>query len=178
MLNKKEVAKNILIGLGTIGVLSAIAIAPGLAKTLPYLAKVDTKRINQELFRLYKRGLIIVYKNKNGIKSIKLTKTGKEELKKLQITNLTIEKPEKWDGMWRIIIFDIPIYKNSSRNILRRKVKSLGFFKLQNSVFIYPYPCFEVVTFLREYFGVKDEVEYIEANRLESQDKLIEHFFT
>lgn len=175
---QKDVAKNILIALGMIGVVSTVLIAPGLAKALPLLKKVDIARINQEIKRLHKRGLVEIIKRKNGVSVIKLTKEGKEKLKRYQINKLKIEKPNKWDGKWRIIIFDIPISKNSERFLLRKKIKEIGFYKLQNSVFVHPYPCFEVVKYLRDYFGVSAEVEYIEANSLESQNRLISSFFT
>ncbi|MBI2593456.1 hypothetical protein HYW44_02330 [Candidatus Daviesbacteria bacterium] len=176
--DKKEVAKNILIAIGVVGVISVVMVAPGLAKVLPLLQKIDTRRINQELKRLQKRGLVEIIKRKNGLHSVKLTKEGKEKLKKLQIDNLVIEKPLRWDGRWRIIIFDIPILKNNSRQLLRKKMQNLGFYKLQNSVFIYPYPCLEVVEFIRSYFGVKEEVTYLESNLLENQEKVISYFFT
>lgn len=174
----KNVAKNILIAVGVVGVVSAVLVAPGLAKALPLLEKVDIRRINQELKRLQKRGLVEIIKRSNGVTTIKLTKEGKKKLAQYKIDQLVIEKPGKWDGRWRIIIFDIPINKNQTRNLLRRKIKELGFFKLQSSVFVYPYPCYEIVTFIREYFDVSAEVEYIEAEKLENQDKLIGHFFT
>lgn len=174
---QKEVAKNIVIALGVIGVLSAVMVAPGLAKALPLLKKVDIARINQELKRLKKRGLVEIVKRKNGLTAIKLTEEGKKKLARYNIDKLEIEKPKIWDGKWRIIIFDIPIQKNSARGLLRKKMKELGFYKLQASVFVYPYPCYEVVTFLREYFEVKAEVEFIEAENVESQDKLLSHFF-
>lgn len=174
---QKEVAKNIVIALGVIGVISAVMVAPGLVKALPLLQKVNIARINQELKRLRKRGLVEIVKRKNGLTTIKLTKEGKKKLARYKIDQLEIEKPKIWDSKWRIIIFDIPIQKNSARGLLRKKMKELGFYKLQASVFVYPYPCYEVVSFLREYFGVKTEVEYIEANNLESQNKLLSNFF-
>lgn len=177
-IDKKDVAKNILIALGMVGIISAILIAPGLGKALPLLSKIDVRRINQELKRLKKRGLVEMIKRRNGLMTLKLTKKGKEKLAKYNIEDLKIEKPEKWDGKWRIIIFDIPVSKNNERGMLRRKMKHLGFYKLQNSVFVHPFPCFEIVTFLRNYFDVQEEVEYIEAERLENNDKLITHFFT
>lgn len=176
--NQKEVAKNILIALGIVGVVSAVMIAPGLAKALPLLQKINIARINQEIKRLQKRGLVEIIKRKKGLEEIKLTKEGKEKLKRYKIDQLKIEKPKKWDGKWRIIIFDIPIKKNNSRRYLRNKMKNLGFYKLQASVFVHPYPCLEVVNYLRDFFGVKEEVEYLEVEKLESQNKLLGHFFT
>lgn len=176
--NQKNVAKYILIGLGVVGIVSAVAIAPGLAKALPLLKKVNISRINQEIKRLHKRGLIEIIKRKSGSTTIKLNEEGRKKLARYNIDTLKIEKPKEWDGKWRVIIFDIPVNKNNSRALLRKKIKNLGFYKLQHSVFVYPFPCYEVVRFLREYFGVSAEVEYIEADRIESQDRIIEHFFT
>lgn len=173
---QRDVAKNILIAVGIVGIFSAVVVAPGLAKALPLLKKVNVKRINQELKRLHKRGLVEIVKRRNGVSEIKLTKAGKNKLARFKIDNLKIERPKQWDGKWRLIIFDIPIQKNQNRELLRRKMKKLGLFKLQNSVFIYPYPCFEVVKFIRDYFQVGYEVEYMEVSNLESQDKLIAHF--
>ncbi len=49
----------------------------------------------------------------------------------------TIDK--KRDGVWKIIIFDIPETKRSVRNVLRSKLTSLGFKKWQNSIWISPF---------------------------------------
>ncbi len=49
----------------------------------------------------------------------------------------TIDK--KRDGIWKIIIFDIPETKRQVRNVLRSKLTSLGFKKWQNSIWISPY---------------------------------------
>lgn len=174
---KQEIAKNIIIGLGVVGVVSAVVIAPGLAKAIPLLSKINARRMNQEINRLKKRGLVELIKRKNNLTEIKLTKEGRQKLLSYKIDNLSIEIPKKWDKIWRVIIFDVPVIKNTNRTKIRKKIKSLGFYRLQNSVFIYPYPCYEVVTFLREYFQVKEEVEYLEVQNLESQNRLISHFF-
>lgn len=176
--NQKFVAKQIIIAIGVLGVVSAVMVAPGLAKAIPLLRKINIARINQELKRLHKRGLVEIIKRKNDVTEVKLTKEGKRKLTRYQIDLLEIEKPRKWDGKWRVIIFDIPIRKNFARELLRRKMKHLGFYKLQASVFVHPYPCYEIVKFLRDYFGVPSEVEYLEVEKLESQNKLIGYFFT
>lgn len=175
---QKFVAKQIIIAIGVLGVISAVMVAPGLAKAIPLLKKIDIARVNQELKRLHRRGLVEIIKRKNGITTVKLTKEGKKKLARYKIDLLEIEKPKKWDGKWRVIIFDVPVKKNSARESLRKKMKRLGFYRLQHSVFVHPYPCLEIVQFLRDYFGVSSEVEYLEVERLESQNKLIEYFFT
>lgn len=49
----------------------------------------------------------------------------------------TIDK--KRDGVWKIILFDIPETKRQVRNVLRSKLTSLGFKKWQNSIWISPF---------------------------------------
>ncbi len=172
-----SLGKYLLFAVAAAGIVSVALVAPGLVKLIPYLSKIPLKRINQEIKRLQKRGLVEIIKKKNGVTSIRLTKLGKEKLARYKIEDLAIEKPKDWDGKWRVIIFDIPVKKNQQRTLLRKKMKMMGFYKLQNSVFIHPYPCFELVTFIRDYFDVSSEVEYLEVDRLESQDKLMNYYF-
>jgi phenylacetic acid degradation operon negative regulatory protein len=44
----------------------------------------------------------------------------------------------KWDGCWRLVLFDVPITQNSHRKQLRRYLRDKGFGCLQNSVWITP----------------------------------------
>ena len=55
-----------------------------------------------------------------------------------------------WDGKWRVVVFDIPESDKATREFLRRKLVSLGFGKLQKSVYISP---LDLLTDLKEYLG-------------------------
>lgn len=66
-----------------------------------------------------------------------------------------------------MVIYDVDSRKKYLRDVFRSTLKSLGFLKLQESVWLYPYPCEVEVTFLREYYGVGNEVLYVVATRLE-----------
>ncbi len=44
----------------------------------------------------------------------------------------------RWDGRWRLILFDVPEARLNTRNKLRRYLKDHGFGYLQNSVWITP----------------------------------------
>ena len=45
-----------------------------------------------------------------------------------------------WDGKWRLVIFDVPVGRDSQRDRLRRYLREKGFGYLQNSVWITPDP--------------------------------------
>jgi phenylacetic acid degradation operon negative regulatory protein len=44
----------------------------------------------------------------------------------------------KWDGRWRLVLFDVPVTHNHDRKRLRRYLAQRGFGYLQNSVWITP----------------------------------------
>ncbi len=45
----------------------------------------------------------------------------------------------RWDGKWRLVIFDIPEKKSRTRDYLRNFLKTLGYGKVQRSIWISPY---------------------------------------
>jgi len=73
----------------------------------------------------------------NGQMNFRLTGAGRKELFRLYPVLEVGE--EKWDGFWRVIIFDIPESKRSSRDSLRKEIIKQGFGRLQDSTYISPY---------------------------------------
>lgn len=51
----------------------------------------------------------------------------------------TEAKKNKWDGLWRIVVYDVPEEKSAERNYLRRRLKELGFRLWQKSTWITPF---------------------------------------
>ena len=93
----------------------------------------DKKKFRSALYRLRKSRLLIISEKKDGIFKIELTETGKRKIQEIKYNDLQIPKPKKWDGVWRIVMFDIPKFKNKARDALRQKLKSLGFLQFQES---------------------------------------------
>jgi CRISPR-associated endonuclease Cas2 len=90
---------------------------------------------------------------------------------------LEIKKPRKWDQKWRILIFDIQDKHKVKREALRGKLKELGLYRLQKSVWVCPYDFFQEMDFLREFFGLKyREMRIITASEIEN-DEEIKAFF-
>ena len=65
-----------------------------------------------------------------------------------------------WDGKWRLVVFDIPEKLRKGRDALRAKIKELGFYELQKSVFVFPYECRDEIDFIVEFFGLRKYVRY------------------
>ena len=132
--------------------------------------------VDKTIERLQKQGLISVVYKSDGRKLVFLTKDGEKLLDRYEILELKIKKPKKWDGKYRMVIFDIKEGKRRVRDDLRRWLEELGFLKLQNSVWVYPYECREVVTLLKSRLGVGAEVLYLTADGIEDGYKLRKAF--
>lgn len=100
------------------------------------------------VYRLFKTGNIekIVVGDKVRIR---ITPGG---LKRLLSINLDLSKfsSKKWDGRWRVVIFDVSEKDKKRRDQLRQKIFHLGFGMLQESVWISPFP---IETEIRDYFS-------------------------
>lgn len=107
---------------------------------------------------------------------LQLTAKAKKRLEKLSFDEISIPKPKKWDKKWRIIFFDIPEPKKSSRDAFAAKIRLLGFKVLQRSVFVHPFPCREEVTKIAEHYRVSRFVSFIETESIDNKPKLIKKF--
>ncbi len=93
------------------------------------------KYLKQTLKRFKERGLIEKRK-----KSYRITQKGRVFFAKYHRSdNQTKNRPEYWDGRWRLISFDVPSEFDDERVILRGALKESGFYQLQKSVWIAPY---------------------------------------
>ncbi len=187
MKTKGEVARIILKGIflaGGIAIAStspyfATQILPEIIKYARYKKKkkeIEEKKFYNAFYKLKRQGLVnMQYRGKQLY--ISLTPEGKKEVGKYQIDDLKIKKPLRWDKKWRILIFDIKEKNKVKREALRGKLKELGLYPLQKSVWVCPYEFFREMDMLRRFFGLKgDEMKVITASEIEG-DKAIRTFF-
>lgn len=122
--------------------------------------------------RLNQQGLIYFEKTEKGT-FVRLTEKGKAYL------HTRLAKPDRlkrWDGKWRILIFDIKEYRRKTRDKLRRTLIYFGFKHLQHSVWIYPYDCEDLIVLLKADFKIGKDVLYIVAEKVENDLWLKKHF--
>ena len=119
--------------------------------------KID--RLYRIVREFYNDRLIDYKEDKDGFVKIVLTKEGQKKALKFKLDEMKIKKPAKWDGEWRIVIFDIPERFKKAREALRKKLKDLGFIKLQESVFVFPYECENEIDFVIEVFLIRPFVK-------------------
>ena len=74
---------------------------------------------------------------------------------------------EKWDGKWRIVIWDVPEKRRVARDLLRNKLKYLGFQQLQKSVWVTKKNCTQPLRDFIKQIGIKDWVRVIETDNVD-----------
>ncbi len=177
---KSEIVKDILFWLAVSGAVFVAASSPhfvlNLQKQFRKWRKYKRQRISNAFYRLKKEGCIKMVKKDHQI-YISLTEKGKKKAGWLQIDSLKIKKPKRWDGKWRIIIFDISELKRLWRDAFRGKLKELGFYPLQKSVWIYPFDCRAEIELLKEFFGLSNkELRLIVCEEIGEDRWLRKHF--
>ena len=124
---------------------------------------IDRKKLFDALRALKTRGYVKVIQKSDGAMAAELTEKGRSRAMRFPLDDLKLSKPKRWDGKWRIVIFDIAEKRRKIRNALRWRLKNLGFYELQRSVFVVPYPCEDEITILVNAFGLQEEVRIIEG---------------
>ncbi|MDO8743144.1 MAG: CRISPR-associated endonuclease Cas2 [Candidatus Azambacteria bacterium] len=120
--------------------------------------KINERALRTAIRKLYQSKLIDYKEKSDGTISMTLTDNGKKRAIQYSLDSMEIKKPKQWDRLWRLVIFDIPEEERQGRNALSAKLKELGFYPLQKSVFIHPYECKNEVDFIVELFNLRSYV--------------------
>lgn len=164
------------------GVISVALVAPQMTRLLKQLDRPAKnrihlyRRIQQGVARLEKEGLVSV-SGERGERRIMITEKGRDMMQKIEFGQYEIQEQAFWDGKWRVLIFDISERRRRVRNQLRRLLEGAGFVRIQDSVWVCPYPCDEFVSLVRAHLksGVGELRSFV-AEALESDRFLREHF--
>lgn len=110
--------------------------------------------------RLRENGLIDFVSDEELI--IRLTDSGKD--KALWAKMLAGDK--KWDGKWRLVLWDIPEKRRAARDLLRQKLKQLGFTQWQKSIWASKINCTDILRDFIRKVGIEDWVMVVESDNV------------
>ena len=168
----------ILGSIAVVGTVSILALFPGLTLAIaPFIKKKrysPQQAIQRNIDSMIKNGLLKRTIDKSGLQKIELTKRGKWEA--CLRSNTDHASRASWDGVWRVVVFDVPQTKANVRVELRRAMKLFGFKMLQQSVWVYPFPCDDFIKIVKTYLGVSNDVLYVKANFIENDKQLRKEF--
>lgn len=168
-------AKTVLLLLAAGCVLSLAILSPGATPLVGIWKSFNKRRFRHNIYRFQKQKYVEIETNGDE-KIVKITIDGLKKVLSYKINSMKIHKPEKWDGKWRMIVFDISNKKRPYRDRFRKQIKALCLYRLQKSIYVYPYPCFDQIEFLRQIIGVGIAVKYIVAENIEDDEELRNYF--
>jgi len=174
---KQNIKKAVLTTIGAAGVIAMALAAPNTLQLLKYAPAMRSRyrsRAQRAIDRLIKQGYVQRTGNKKS--QFELTSRGEALLTRLTLGEARYKPPERWDGKWRIVIFDIPEVRHLSRDHLRNFLQRIGFLMLQASVWVYPHDCEDLVMLLKTDYSLGKEVIYIIAEDIEGDWFLRKHF--
>lgn len=157
------------------GVIAVGILAPNVLGALGKLGLINPAQkrqtIRKSLGRLIENGYVSFEKGE-----VRLTRKGEKLAAFLGEGRMKVSKPRRWDGKWRILIFDIPERRKISREKVRNMLIELGFKKIQDSVWTYPYDCEDLIQILKADLRIGKDLLYIIADKVERDRALRQEF--
>lgn len=162
------------------GVVLVAAIAPNAPSALAKLPGVRRAQLRYRyrtaLGRLAAQGYI-AFEKRDGKQYARITEEGSKvlafEQEKAKLSNI---KKKRWNGRWRVVIFDVPERRRQTRDRLRDIMKEVGFVHLQDSVWVFPYDCEDFITLLKTKLKIGAAILYMVVEHIENDKHLREHF--
>ncbi|MEK7065880.1 MAG: hypothetical protein AAB938_00845 [Patescibacteria group bacterium] len=158
------------------GVISIALLAPNTLTALKKFGMLPGPRQKETISitrkRLVKAGLLAY--DDRGL--LRLTARGEKKLHYARMRDFKLKKPRRWDRKWRVLIFDIREKKRSTRDKVRYTLSAIGFVRLQDSVWVYPYPCDDFITLLKADFSLGRELLYLIVDSIEFDRDLRKQF--
>ena len=131
--------------------------------------EIDSKSLYLSVKNLYRSKLIFTKDKPDGTVEMVLSEQGKKRVLACNIETIKLPRQEKWDGLWRMVIFDIPEKNKKGRDAFAKTLKKLGFHQLQKSVFIYPHHCQDEIEFLIEFFNLRPFIRVLLAKSIDNE---------
>ena len=133
-------------------------------------------QINDALMRLARKGLVR-FVERDGQRFARLTERGERQPKlEREKAALQLRKKKRWDKRWRVIIFDIPERRRRTRGLLRITMRECGFVRLQDSVWVYPHDCEELIVLLKADLKIGNALLYMVVEKVENDTWLKQRF--
>ncbi len=137
------------------------------------------RAINARRLKEIEARRLISIKDISGSKvEVTLTSAGKKLVKLYDIDQMQLPKPAKWDKKWRIVTYDIPATKRKASLALSHKFHVLGMFRIQRSIWVYPYDCKDDIDSLCAIFDINPNTNvcYFVSDAIPKEADAREHF--
>ncbi len=175
---KQDVQHAVLAAVAVTGIIAVGAIAGNAMQLLDYLpnGKYNLKyRMKSVAGRLVVKKYA-VWVERDGKKFLRITPAGRAAFEFEQAKIALKNQKKKWDGRWRMVVFDIPERRRAVRLRLRAVMNEIGFVRLQDSVWVYPYDCEDFIALLKAELKIGKDILYAIADTIEHDKGIRAHF--
>lgn len=178
---RRENIQGTVLGLVAVtGFITVAAVTPGVLHALPHVIGKERYRLafrtKTALDRLVVKGYLRRIR-KHGKSYLEITAVGSRTLAlQLAQAEKVAQRKRRWDGDYRLITFDIPQRKRRVRDRLGQLMGKIGFLRIQDSVWISPYDCEDLVALIKVELHLRQEVIYAVVRQLDNDKAIREHF--
>ncbi|MDE2311729.1 MAG: hypothetical protein KGJ93_01390 [Patescibacteria group bacterium] len=128
-------------------------------------------KIQQAIYYLKRTGKIKVGASKGQLR-VRLTNLGRKRVEEADFGSLAVPKPSGWNQKWWQVAADIPTKQyRQAADALRWKLKQMGFYSLQRTLWLYPYDPRRELQMVVDRFGVGRFVAVMEVSGLDKDDE-------
>jgi len=168
----------VLAAVAVTGLVAFAAIAGNALQLLDYL---PNEKYNLKYRAKTAAGRLVVKKyavwiKKDSKKYLQITPSGRKALEFEQTKFDLKNQKKKWDGRWRMVVFDVPERRRKVRNRLCAIMGEVGFVRLQDSVWVYPYDSEDFIALLKVELKIGKDVLYAIADTIENDKGIRKHF--
>lgn len=168
--------------LGTVavvGVPAVVMVAPNVLQLLGGFGSRKKRLAEQSRFaltRLAARGHV-TFEERDGRRFARITLGGQRALALQQHkAKLQARSKKRWDRRYRVVIFDIPVGKKHIRDHLRDAMRESGFLQIQQSVWLYPHECEDLIALIKADLHIGKDVVYMIVEQIENDTWIRRHF--
>lgn len=132
-----------------------------------------TKDKLQRAVRALEKRKILFIEEKDDSAFVYFSEKGEKKVFEYSIKMLLDFKKKKkvWDGKWFLVFFDVPEIQRNKRNYLRKYLKKIGFYRYQQSVYLFPYECAKEVEQIKKIVEAAKYMKYVVAEKIEDEDE-------
>src|SRR3989344_4674356 len=112
--------------LSTIAPQSGAMVVKSLIRDYFRKKRFEREKFLRDLKSLQERQLVDYRELPSGEVKVTLTKFGKRKTSTYSLDEMKLVPQKYWDGLWRMVIFDIPHHQKKARDAFRRKLTDLG----------------------------------------------------
>ncbi|MEK7093317.1 MAG: CRISPR-associated endonuclease Cas2 [Patescibacteria group bacterium] len=174
---RAKIQNTVLGVIGAAGVIAVAMVAPNIFQALPHFMGRDKFRLKFQAKTAVGRLLVKGYIRKNTRGMLQITDSGQRHLALEQARNSKpAQRKRRWDKRYRLVMFDIPQERRNTRDRLRFLMREFGFLRLQDSVWVSPYDCEELIALIKAELRVGNDVLYAVVEQIGNEKRIKSHF--